>query len=140
MDNVDVQTPSRTTPVVHNDISADHSCHNKVITYHKYNFYFNSANIFLFQLPSVDTQTPLKNDVTCDENHGLYYTDSQAYSGPMTQMMKANLPSCNEPDNSANTMHVDDNNFDSAPLPNLNESFSDIAYDGFDQISHQVRL
>ena len=59
----------------------------------------------------------------------------------MTQLMKTILPSYDEPDHSINIMQVDAaNKFDCGALPNLNESFSDIGYDGFDQTPHEVQL
>lgn len=79
--------------------------------------------------------------MTDNEEHKLHYTDPLSFTGPMTQVMKSLFPSCDDPDHSISDMQVDGSTkFDCGSLPNLNESFSDIGYDGFDQTPREVRL
>lgn len=83
---------------------------------------------------NVHADTPVKPNVVDDENQKLYYTDSQAFTGPMTQLMKTIFPSPSDP---TDFMQVDDDNrVDCVSLPNLNESFSEFDDNGFDQTPH----
>lgn len=85
-----------------------------------------------------DAKKPMKTNDSDAEKHNLYYTDPHAFTGTMTQVMKAVFLSP-DPDQTTNVIQVaDEPIFDCTPLPNLNETFSDIGYDGFDQTPQKV--
>ncbi|PWA38168.1 ulp1 protease family, C-terminal catalytic domain-containing protein [Artemisia annua] len=88
-------------------------------------------------LKTADANTPMTTNAADDEKHKLHYMDPSMFTGPMTQLMKAVFISSPDPDQARNVMQVD---VDCTSLPNLNEKFSDIGYDGFDQTPHDVRI
>lgn len=87
----------------------------------------NYVIIFIFQTvrPHVNDDTPNKPSVVQEDDHKLFYTDTQAFQGPMTQLIKAAFPSAS--DHCTEFMQVDNNSrFDYSTLPNLNAEFSEL--------------
>ena len=87
-------------------------------------------------MKSSDANTPMKTAAD-EEKHKLHYMDPSMFTGPMTQLMKAVFNSSPDPEQSSNVMQVD---IECSSLPNLNETFADIVYDGFDQTPKDVRI
>ena len=92
-------------------------------------------------MKTVDVNTPMKTNDSDDQKHNLFYTDPCMFTGPMTQLMKAVGMEFQHQDQSNNVMQVDlHNKFDCSSLPNLNDKFSDIGFDGFGQTPQAVRI
>lgn len=92
--------------------------------------------IFVFQtlLPDVDGDTSNKPSVVQDDDHKLFYTDTEVFQGPMTQLMKATFQSST--DRCTEFMQVDTNSrCDFFSLPNLNAAFSE-----FELTPHEVSI
>ncbi|PWA53599.1 ulp1 protease family, C-terminal catalytic domain-containing protein [Artemisia annua] len=78
--------------------------------------------------PKDDFCTDLHAD-TSPEAHNFYYTDTDGYTGPMTQIVKDNCPvQCDSVDHFMVVDHPP--TFDCGSLPNLNASFSEFCDEG----------
>ena len=90
-------------------------------------------------MPDVNDDTPNKPGVVEVVDHNLFYTDTQAFQGPMTQLIKAAFPSPTDP--CTEFMQLDNNSrFDCSSLPNLNTTFSEFGDDGIQLMSNDVSI
>jgi hypothetical protein len=88
--------------------------------------------------PDLHAATPLNATVVEPEGHNFFYTDTEGYTCPMTQVVKGICPVQSDPvDHFIEVDHP--NSFDCGSLPNLNDAFSEFCDEGINLTPNVVR-
>lgn len=88
--------------------------------------------------PDLHAATPMPTTVVEPEGNNFFYTDTEGYTGPMTQVVKGICPVQSDPvDHFIEVDHP--NSFDCGSLPNLNDEFSEFYDDGINLTPDAVR-